>query len=223
MRLHHHAMPLLFLALLSLALSPVAESAVPDWLAPVAFASLRTEAPERAPEATFTDWSDDRLTDFALEADKRMSIALFAQNPDWLQRHGLTPVRILSKEDLSRLLAPYWTDEAIETVWEEGARAMPELPWGFYTEGPYFLFLAKELRVSHPSPDIAIVSGMVSTEVPEIAPTATEAGFRVSSAVHFSDDSSAPSGVRSEAGADVVEVQVCVERTPAGWRAQWNP
>ncbi|ABZ84049.1 hypothetical protein HM1_1476 [Heliomicrobium modesticaldum Ice1] len=219
MRLLHQGMPLLFLAFLSLALSPVAESAVPDWLVPVAFASLRTETPERALDGTFTDWSDEQLTNFALEADKRMAIALFAQNPEWLHRHGLTPVPILSQENLSRLLDPYWTEETIGTVWEEGARAMPELPWGFYTEGPYFLFLAKTLQVFHPSPDIAIVSGMVSAELPEIAPAASEAAVKV----HAGGDSSALSGIPLAAGADLVEVQVCVERTPAGWRARWNP
>ncbi|MBM7865742.1 hypothetical protein GTO89_02935 [Heliobacterium gestii] len=195
-----HLLPLLLLAFLFLSLSPTAGSAVSD-RGPLPAESLPRSPAQNAPspsiEVDTADWDDHRLITFALEADKQMATALFVQNPDWLRHQGLTPVSIAAKNDLSRLLAPYWTSESIDTVWEEGSRAMPELPWGFYSEGPSLLFLAKDVTVSHPSADTAVVSGT------------TEA---------YQSENGA--GAPSDNGRDSINVSVYLRQTPTGWRAE---
>ncbi|MBC9784667.1 hypothetical protein H1S01_09105 [Heliobacterium chlorum] len=110
--------------------------------------------------------TDDQFVHLAKEADKQLAIALFVQNPQWLHENGLKPVTIKSKDDLIKLLSPYWTEGMIEDIWRSGSELMPNLPWGFYSEGPPMLFLAKDVQVTehHPSqsnPTTITISGIV--------------------------------------------------------------
>ncbi|MTV48808.1 hypothetical protein GJ688_07415 [Heliobacillus mobilis] len=109
--------------------------------------------------------TDDQFVNLAKEADKHLAIALFVQNPQWLHENGLKPVTIKNKDDLAKLLSPYWTEGVIEDIWRSGSEFMPDLPWGFYSEGPPMLFLAKDVQVTEHHPSLSNPTTVTITSI----------------------------------------------------------
>jgi hypothetical protein len=108
--------------------------------------------------------SDEDFINFAIEADKRLMTVFFVRNPENLIKHGLKPTNIETRDDVYKIMLPYWDSEFIERIWQEGSRfEINNLPFGFYTEGNWGLLDAVDIKLKSKTSDKVIVSGRVKS------------------------------------------------------------
>jgi hypothetical protein len=99
---------------------------------------------------------------FAIESDKILMSIYFMYNPDIIKQYKLKQInKNITQKELFTIMNENFTLDFTKTVWEEGNKYYPKLPFGFSDEKDLGLLEANEIKYTKESDNKIIVTGKV--------------------------------------------------------------
>lgn len=109
--------------------------------------SIRETGPEQVSFFSKPEMTREGVIRHLLAADRQLMRAEYYNNQGFLARHQIAPSpKIVTKDDLVKLLGRHWSADSIASLWQAGSRDGRYA--GFFSEGSMPLLYSKEMAVT---------------------------------------------------------------------------